>query len=114
MDLDSLARTIRQITEEPGTLKLAEMLISWKNDNSNVKDLEATIERYIDKTLLANANDHSKIYRIWVQFRDEVIHGIGGMTMNERLYFFSLISRWDNAEKDTERKAIYAKLLAFP
>ncbi|MBI3095658.1 MAG: hypothetical protein HYY97_12385 [Rhodocyclales bacterium] len=114
MDLDALAGAIRQTSSDPIALKLSDLLISWKDDKSNATELERDIERYIGNTWIASTTEHEQIYSLWSQFRDDAIHGIGGMTMNERLYCFGLFPRWDNSHTEEERKVIYAKLLANP
>lgn len=114
MDLDELAAAITQASGDPAVTRLSGLLIAWKNDAANVKELVNTVERFIGNTWIASATEHAKVYGLWSEFRDDAIHGIGGMTMNERLYFFSLFARWDGAKDDLEREAIYAKLLATP
>lgn len=114
MDLDALASAIRQTSSDPVALKLSDLLVNWKDDKSTATELERVFERYIGNTWIASAAEHERIYSLWSQFRDDAIHGIEGMTMNERLYRFSLFPRWDNVRTDEERKTIYAKLLANP
>jgi hypothetical protein len=112
MDLDALVAVISRTSSDPVVLKLAVLLSTWKGDERNAEELEVTVERFIGNTWFDSKTEHKKIYGLWSQFRDEAIHGIGGMTMNERLYLFSLLHRWDIAQTEEERKAIYAKLLA--
>jgi hypothetical protein len=61
-------------------------------------------------------NDHEsnlkKILTILYDFQNEIIVNIGGMTMNERLYFFSLFNRFDFCKYNKEKEIIYEKLLA--
>ncbi len=114
MDLDGLVTAIRQTSSDPVVLKLSALLSTWKDDKRDAKELESTVERFIGNTWIDNETEHEEIYRLWSQFRDDAIRGIGGMTMNERLYCFSLFPRWDSAHTEEERKAIYAKLLANP
>ncbi|MEO8298739.1 MAG: hypothetical protein ABI574_13130 [Burkholderiales bacterium] len=114
MDLDELITAIRQTSSDPVASKLAALLSIWKDDGSDTKELETTVERFIGNTWIDSKTEHKTIYSLWSQFRDEEIHGIGGMTMNERLYCFSLFPRWDSAHADNEKEAIYAKLLANP
>lgn len=114
MDLDELASAIRQISTDPVALKLSELLLRWKSDETNVKELASAVERYIGNTWIANTKEHEEIYRLWSQFRNDAVHGVGGMTMNERLYCFSLIPRFDGTKSDQERTVLYAKLLAHP
>lgn len=114
MDLDELATAMRKTSSDPVVLRLSDLLSVWKDDSSDAKELESTVERYIGNTWIADTAEHEKIYSLWSQFRDDAIHGIGGMTMNERLYCFSLFPRWEGTKTDEDRKAIYAKLLANP
>jgi len=114
MELDALVRAIRETSGDPAALKLTDLLVSWKDDGINATELENVVEHYLGSARIASATEHENIYSLWSQFRDVAIRGIGGMTMNERLYCFSLFPRWDSAQTDEERKAIYAKLLANP
>ena len=114
MDLDALAQSIRQTSSDPIALNISDFLVSWKDDKATVTELEQRIEIHLDKILAKNAEEHGKIYSLWSEFRGEAIYGIRGMTMNERLYCFSLFPRWENTATDEEQKAIYAKLLANP
>ncbi len=112
MDLNELANAVKQTSSDPVALRLSDLLLAWKTDPSDVRELEETVERYIGNTWIASAAEHAKIHSLWSQFRDEVIHGVPGMTVNERLYYFSLFPRWDNAHTDEERTQIYGKVLA--
>ncbi|MBC3808857.1 hypothetical protein H8K52_16065 [Undibacterium seohonense] len=114
MDLDALVAAISRTSSDPVVLKLAVLLSNWKDDEKNTEELEVIVERFIGYTWIESEMEHKKIYGLWSQFRDKAIHGIGRMTMNERLYFFSLLNRWDSAQTEEERMAIYAKLLANP
>ena len=114
MNLDELARAFRSISDEPLLNELAQCLEAWKTDDRNVKELETTVERLFGNTWLPGEEIHAKAYGFWKAFRDEVIRGIGGMTMNERLYFFGLFERFDSSNTEREKHAIYSKLLANP
>jgi hypothetical protein len=114
VDLDELATAMRHTSSDPVVLRLSDLLSAWKDDSSDAKALENIVERYIGNTWIADTVEHEKIYSLWSQFRDDAIHGIGGMTMNERPYCFSLFSRWDSTKTNEDRKTIYAKLLANP
>lgn len=114
MNLDELVSAIKQTSSDSVALRVATLLSSWKDDERDANELETTIEHFIGNTWIDSKTEHEKIYSLWSQFRDEAMHGIGGMTMNERLYRFSLFPRWGSAHTEGERKAIYAKLLANP
>ena len=49
---------------------------------------------------------------MWTEFRKSAIDGIGGMTMNERLYWFGLFDLFNNAKNDAEEEKFYGKLMA--
>lgn len=114
MILDELASSIKAASSDPVALTLADLLSQWKHDDSNVEDLESWVERYIGNTWLASEEEHKSIYCLWSEFKSETVRCIHGMTMNERLFCFGLMSRFDAARTEQERKAIYAKLLANP
>lgn len=114
MNLDELSKNIRAISRESVVQKLADILIEWKSNEKTAEDLHNTIERYIGNTWIEKEEDHNKIYKLWEQFLNQEIKGIGGMTMNERLYSFSLFKRFDAAKNEEEIKTIYKKLHATP
>ena len=49
-------------------------------------------------------DDSNAFYRNWCHFRELAIDGIGGMTMNERLYVFGLFELW--GESDEKFRAV--------
>jgi hypothetical protein len=114
MTLDELVTAIRITSSDPVAFQLADLLAGWKDDKADATELERTVERFVGNAWIASPAEHAQIYSLWSKFRDEGINGIGGMTMNERLYRFSLFHRWDSAQTDADRKTIYAKLLANP
>jgi hypothetical protein len=83
VNLDELATAMKEISSDPVVLKLSDLVSAWKDDESDPKELESTVERYIGNTWITNTAEHKEIYNIWSQFRDDAIRGIGGMTVNE-------------------------------
>jgi len=114
MNLDELANTIRSVSEEKDVQKLADHLMEWKQNEETAEDLNHSIERYIGHIWINKDEDHNKIYTMWSSFRDEAIIGIGGMTMNERLYWFCLFDEFDSCHNEQARLKIYHKLMANP
>jgi hypothetical protein len=51
---------------------------------------------------------------MWSLFKEKTISQVGGMTMNERLYFFGLSDQFENCNSDECRLRIYTKLKAKP
>jgi hypothetical protein len=114
MNLDELAQRIREVSKEEVVQGLADLLMAWKEDQSTAEELRQSVERYIGNSWIEKDADHSKIYQLWSSFRDQAIAGIGGMTMNERLYWFGLVERYDVCQDREAKLAIYKKLHANP
>lgn len=114
MNLDELAKRIREISSDPVAWRLADMLDDWKTDDRTAEDLRDDVERYIGNVWIGKDRDHATIYRLWSAFRKDAIAGIGGMTMNERLWYFSLDERFDACRTGQEKRTVYAKLHAAP
>jgi hypothetical protein len=114
MNVDELAQALRNISNEKLLDDLAQYIEAWKSDDRNVKELETMVERFFGNTWLQSEADHSKAYGLWKAFRDDAIQGIGGMTMNERLYLFGLFERFDLSNTEEQKNVVYRKLLAKP
>jgi hypothetical protein len=59
-----------------------------------------------------NEQNQNEFYDVLETFKKEAIEGIGGMTMNERLYWFGLFDLWDNSDEDDKnriRNKLHAK-----
>jgi hypothetical protein len=99
------------VSEEGVVQKLADFIQEWKTDEKNAIDLKNLIERYIGNVWIDKQTDFEEIYGMWSDFKNFAIDGIGGMTMNERLYWFGLFDLFEKASDDKQQK-IYAKLMA--
>jgi hypothetical protein len=111
MNLDELTKKIRIVSEENVVQKLADYIQEWKTDERNAVDLRNSVEKYLGNVWIDKQTDFEEIYGMWSEFRKSAIEGIGGMTMNERLYLFGLLDLFDKASKDKQQK-IYSKLMA--
>lgn len=114
MNLDELSEEISKVSSEKVVQDLSRFLVAWKDNEETAEELKEGIERYIGNTWIEKNEDHSKIYRLWSAFREEAISGIGGMTMNERLYWFGLFNRYDACNNEEEKLFVYRKLHAKP
>jgi len=114
MNLDELAQAIRSVSNEKLLTDLAQYIEAWKADDRDVNELETMVERLFGNTWLPSEEEHSKAYYLWNAFREDAIRGIGGMTMNERLYLFGLFKRFDASSSEEEKQVVYSKLLAKP
>ena len=112
MTIDALADAIKASSSEELAQRLANLLLEWKQDDTSVEALRTTISWFIGHSWFSANEVHNHICELWSAFTISSIDGIQGMTMNERLYSFGLITRFDSATTDDARKVIYAKLLA--
>jgi hypothetical protein len=82
----------------------------WSEDGSTAEDLVKDLDRTLGHIWFSTNEDHATVALIIARLRDTVA-AIGGMTMNERLFFFDLLDRWDQTP-DSDRDILYKKLLA--
>jgi hypothetical protein len=114
MNLDDLLEDIAKVSSEKVVQDLSRFLVAWKESEETAEQLRQRVERYFGNTWVEKDEDRSKIYRLWASFRDEAIAGIGGMTMNERLYWSGLINRYDASRNESDKLLVYRKLHANP
>ena len=112
MNIDELTKNIRKISSEKNVQELAEFIQKWKTDEQNTVELEESVEGYLENAWFDKKADFEKVYGLWSEFRDSAINGIGGMTMNERLYFFGLFDLYEKAPNNAEKEKFYTKLMA--
>ena len=112
MNIDELTKNIKKISSEKNVQELAEFIQKWKTDEQNAFELKENIERYLGNAWIEKKADFEKVYGIWSEFRDSAINGIGGMTMNERLYLFGLFDLYEKAPNNTKKEKFYTKLMA--
>lgn len=114
MTLDDLSTVTCATSTERVVRDFERLLTEWLADDADALTLEARIERFIGVTWVESDSHHATIDRVWSAFRDQRIRSIGGMTMNERIYFFSLGDRLESASCQDEIDLVYRKLLARP
>ena len=112
MNIDELEQQIRAVSADPVVHGVANQLAAWKDSSATAEDLATTMERYIGNAWIGSDRDHDRVYALWSVFRKDSIEAIRGMTMNERLYSFGLLDRFDALQSDGDRQALYAKLHA--
>ena len=112
MNLNELIINIRKVSSEKNVQLFAEIIQNWKINEKNIVELKENAERFLGNTWIDKKENFEKVYELWSNFRDSAINGIGGMTMNERLYCFGLFEQFDKSLKTAEKERIYNKLTA--
>ncbi len=110
MNLDELVESIQNSDVELKK-QLKSLIEKWKIDSSSLEDLSFMIEKWHGNVWFSSDKNSNQFYESWNEFKDKAINSIGGMTMNERLYWFGLFEIWDNSNSDL-KKTIYIKLKA--
>jgi hypothetical protein len=110
MVFDELIENIQKVSDEKFVQDIVHYLSNWKNDDRNVDRLDYDFEKYMGNTWIENKNDFKKIYEMWMEFKNESIKNIKGMTMNERLYIFGLMGKFDSCKNEDEKNNITKKL----
>lgn len=110
MNLDEL---VNSIPESEAELKVAlkQWVEAWKQDDKSIDELGFLIGKWHSNVWFKDTNISNKFYSDFTKFKEQAIEGIGGMTMNERLYFFSLFEKWDKSNENV-KAVIYRKLKA--
>ena len=85
-------------------------LSAWREDDSTVGVLMAGLDRILGQIWFSSNENHAKVALLIARLRDTVAR-IDGMTMNERLYAFGLMDRWDRTAT-AQRDNLYKKVLA--
>lgn len=112
MNYDEYIKEVQKFSDDDVVARLGKHLAEWKESDSDVIELSKSTERFFGNSWIENEATHNHLYRLWRQFNKEAIEGIGGMTMNERLYWFCLFERYENLQSEIAKRAIYAKLCA--
>jgi len=110
MTLGELIHALRAASSDPVVDRLIELLEEWRSNASTAEELHQSVERYIGNSWIASEEVHKTIYSLWSAFRDDGIVGRLGMTMNERLYCFSLLEAWDEAKTEESRAVVRQKV----
>jgi hypothetical protein len=112
MNYDEIIKETPNYDSDSDVAKLLTFLKEWKLNDATVVELQSTVERFFGHSWIVDEETHNHLYKLWKSFRISAIEGIGGMTMNERLYWFGLFERFDRCFLESKKQIIYSKLSA--
>ncbi|RTY85447.1 hypothetical protein [Flavobacterium sp. GT3R68] len=101
MNLDELVNSIPD-SELELKKNFRNHIEDWKRNTESVTHLESQIGKWHGNVWFENTEVSNQFYIDYCSFRDESIKNIGGMTINERLYQFSLFDLWDLNDTETQ------------
>ena len=110
MNLDEL---IESIPEAELRGELFRWVEKWKTDESDVESLATLIQKWHGNVTFADPRAQDEFYSRYQSFRENAIRKLGGMTVNERLYWFGLFDHWDDSDDNT-RARLRTKVHADP
>ena len=85
-------------------------LSRWRDDDTTAEVLVAELDRTLGHIWFSSNENHATVALTIARLRD-TLSAVAGMTMNERLFAFDLLDRWERSS-DAERDALYKKVLA--
>ena len=108
MNLDEL---VDSIPERALRNELSRWVEDWKSDDSDVEALSALIRKWHGNVTFRDPGAQDAFHARFENFRENVIEKLGGMTVNERLYWLGLFAHWDGAD-ERSRERLRVKLHA--
>ena len=112
MNYDEFINEVQKYDSDAVVAKLLGVLKGWKLNDENVVQLKSTIERFFGHSWIECEETHNHLYKLWSSFNTSAIGSIGGMTMNERLFWFGLFDQFDSCKSEAKKQLIYSKLSA--
>jgi len=109
MNLDELVQSIRQLSTDKEVQGLSHWMLEWKTSDADIAGLRYTVEKYFGTVWIDSEDIHNAAYELWQTFLKLVVDRVDGMTVNERLYHFSLFDAYD-AVSEARRAELLAKL----
>ncbi len=101
MNIDEL---VESIPEEDIRADLKQLVREWKADATDVNHLGELLVGWQEKTYFKDQEARGQFYKRFKVFQAKAIDEIGGMTMNERLYWFGLFEEWDAADQNGKER----------
>ena len=107
MNIDDLVNSIPQAELRE---QMVELIAEWKINEKDVKDLTSLLANWHGNVWFDSSEKSIEFLNQFQEFRASAVDGIGGLTLNERLYWFGLFDCWDSSDEAGQNR-IRNKLL---
>ena len=101
MNLDELVNSVPEVELRE---KLYHWVGEWKQDDKDVEALAYLIGKWNGSVWFQDTDASNKSHSSFQNFKSTAIENIGGLTLNERLYWFGLFGVWENANATTQQR----------
>ncbi len=110
MNIDDL---VNSIPDEDSELRdnLRKWVEEWKQSEDSIEDLDQMVGKWHGNVWFKSEEELNKFHENWQNFKVNAIDSLGGLTVNERLYWFGLFDLWDQSDENG-KKQIRRKLKA--
>jgi len=101
MNLDEL---VNSVPEDDLRENLSRWVGEWKQDDKDIEALAYLIGKWHGNVWFQDT-DASNIFHSEFQiFKSAAIDNVGGLTLNERLYWFGLFEAWERGNEITHKR----------
>lgn len=101
MNLDELVNSVPEIDLREN---LSRWVGEWKQDDKDIEALAYLIGKWHGNVWFQGADSSNKFHSEFQNFKSAAIDNIGGLTLNERLYWFGLFEAWESGNEITHKR----------
>ena len=101
MNIDEL---VNLIPEEDLRSNLSHWVNEWKKDDTDIHRLYELIAQWHGNVWFQDQKSQAEFWSNLQGFKRNAIDSLGGMTVNERLYWFGLFEEWDSSNKKGQQR----------
>lgn len=101
MNLDELVASVPEVELRNGLFRWVN---AWKKDDSSIEDLAFLIGKWHGNVWFNNTDESNGFNERFQAFKSMAIVGVGGLTLNERLYWFGLFEEWDSSNESVQAR----------
>ena len=101
MNIDDLINSIDEIELRDN---LNHWVCMWKSDESDIDNLYELVAKWHGNVWFKEKSKQNEFWDDLQSLKKVAINGLGGMTLNERLYLFGLSEEWEASSEVGQRR----------